>query len=129
MMNFMVKEETKKTVDEAIKDLKTSLGNHNFGVLWEMNFKDKLKEKDVIIDDDFVILEVCNPKQAKQELEKNIDVGFFLPCKFGVYKSKGQVYIGMVKPTNIIDMLDDSSLMEDAKEIERELISAINEAK
>lgn len=37
---------------------------------------------------DIPVIDVCNPHQAKQVLEKHLDVGFFLPCKMVVYEEK-----------------------------------------
>lgn len=65
-INYKIK--TDKDFNKAVDDLKESLGNHRFGVLWELNFKDKLKEKGLEFNNNFKILEVCNPPQAKQVL-------------------------------------------------------------
>src|SRR5665648_702802 len=101
-MDINYKVQTNKSFERTIEDLKESLSNHNFGVLWELNFKDKLKEKGLDFDKNFKILEVCNPNQAKKVLEENIEVGFFLPCKIVVYEDSGSVFIGMPKPTELI---------------------------
>jgi uncharacterized protein (DUF302 family) len=76
----------------------------------------------------FKILEVCNPKQAKQVLEKNIEVGYFLPCKMVVYDDNNSVFIGMLKPTELIGMMDNSELSSIAAEVERELTAVIYDA-
>ncbi|QUH20316.1 DUF302 domain-containing protein [Alkaliphilus sp. B6464] len=58
--------QTNRSFEKAIEDLKKSLSNHNFAVLWELNFKDKPKEKGLYFDKNFKILEVCNPVQTKK---------------------------------------------------------------
>lgn len=126
-VNYKIK--TDKSFEMAIEDLKKSLGNNNFGVLWELNFKDKLKEKGLDFKNNFKILEVCNPKQAKEVLEKNIEVGYFLPCKMVVYEHENSVFIGMIKPTMLIGIMEDVELSNIASEVEKELMSAIDEAK
>ncbi len=126
-MNYKVK--TDKSFEKAVEDLKQSLSNNNFGVLWEMNFKEKLKEKELDFENNFKILEVCNPKQAKEVLEKNIEVGFFLPCKMVVYEDSNSVFIGMTKPTKLIETIEDEDLSDIAMKIEKILISSMDEAK
>lgn len=126
-VNYQVK--TDKSFDIAIEDLKKSLSNNSFGVLWELNFKDKLKEKGLDFDKNFKVLEVCNPKQAKEVLDKHIEVGYFLPCKMVVYEDNNSVFIGMTKPTSLIGMMNDNELSNIALEVEKELKSAIDEAK
>ncbi|WP_253210408.1 DUF302 domain-containing protein [Tetragenococcus halophilus] len=49
--------------------------------MWQLNFKDKLKEKGLDFEEDFVVMEVCNPKKAKEVMGKNIHIGYVLPCK------------------------------------------------
>lgn len=126
-INYKVK--TDKNFEEAIESLKESLSKQNFGVLWELNFKDKLQEKGLDFDRNFKILEVCNPKQAQEVLNKNIEVGYFLPCKMVVYEDDDSVIMGMVNPTAFIGMMDDVELSAIAIEVENNLKSAIDAAR
>lgn len=125
-MDIKYEVSTNKSFDEAIESLKESLSEHNFGVLWELNFKDKLKEKGLDFENNFKIFEVCNPKKAKEILEKNIEVGYFLPCKMVIYEKDGSVKIGMLKPTDLINMTGDKDLTNVAIEVENELKAAID---
>ena len=82
------------------------------------NFKDKLQEKGLEFKDDFVILEVCNPKQAKEVLENNIHIGYVLPCKMVVRREGDKTYIGMTSPEVLIGLFEGSDLKEVAKKVE-----------
>jgi uncharacterized protein (DUF302 family) len=126
-INYKVK--TEKSFEKAIESLKESLKNHNFGVLWELNFKEKLKEKGLDFDKNINILEVCNPKRAQEVLGKNIEAGFILPCKMVIYEDNNSVFIGMVNPTVLIQMIDDEELSTIASKVEEELKIAIDEAR
>jgi len=128
-MDMIYKVQTEKGFESVIADLKKSLGDHHFGVLWELDFKEKLKEKGLVFDRNFKILEVCNPNQAKKVLEENIEVGFFLPCKMVVYEEGGSVFVGMPKPTALIGMIHDDKLAGIALEVENALKAAIEEAR
>lgn len=125
-MNYEVK--TNKTFDEAVESLKSSLADVSFGVLWELNFKDKLKEKGYDFDSNFKVFEVCDPKQAKEVLETHIEVGYFLPCKVVVYEKDGTTRIGMPKPTQLLGMMGRDELMDVAEKVEGELKKAIDNA-
>lgn len=109
-MNLVYEKKTDKNLDEAIDSLKINLKNNEFGVLWELNFKDKLQENDLDFKEDFIVLEVCNPKHAKVVLEKNIHIGYVLPCKMVVRTQNGQTYIGMTNPKSLIDLFYQSDL-------------------
>jgi len=119
---------TKKPFDEAVTDIIESLEEHRFGVLWKLNFKEKLAEKGIDFDSNFMILEVCNPHKAKEVLNSHIDVGYFLPCKVAVYEELGTVKIGMMNPETLIGMLGYSDLDNVAKEVQNIMVTAINQA-
>jgi len=122
-MHISFKTKTNKSFEQAAEDLKKAVQNHKFGVLWELNFKDKLKEKGLDFDRNFKVMEVCNPAKAKEVLEQNIEVGFFLPCKMVVFEDGGAVYIGMLRPTGIIGLMGGKDLMTVAKDVENELMA------
>jgi len=125
-MDIKYEVEVKKSFDEAVNSLKNSLSENKFGVLWELNFKDKLKEKDLEFESNFKILEVCNPVQAKEVLSRNIEVGYFLPCKLVAYEKNSSVFIGMIKPTELIQMIGNEELTTVANDVENALKKAID---
>lgn len=119
---------TAKTFDEAVSSITKSLAEQNFGVLWKLNFKDKLSEKGITFDKNFMIFEVCNPQKAKEVLTKHLDIGYFLPCKLVVYEDENGVKIGTVKPQNLIGMLGHEDLEDIAAEVQKVMVTAINNA-
>ena len=121
--------ETSKSIEEAITSITEALKEEKFGVQWQFNIKDKLHEKGVELDKEFVVLEVCNPNEAKKVLTANSLVGYFLPCKIVVYEDQNKTKIGMPKPTQLISMVADEELTSVAKDIEQRLIACIEKAK
>jgi len=59
----------------ALTDLKNSLAESKFGVLWELDIVAKMKEKGIDYPGQIVVLEVCNPRRAKSVLEIDIKAG------------------------------------------------------
>ena len=116
---------TNKSLTEAISSLESNLKESGFGILWQLNFKDKLQEKGLEFKDDFVVLEVCNPKQAKEVLEENIHIGYVLPCKMVVRREGDKTYIGMTSPEVLIGLFEGSDLTEVAKKVEEALKNSI----
>ena len=72
-------------------------------------------------------MEACNPAKAKKVLEHNIEAGYFLPCKVVVYEKDDEVWMGMLKPTQLMILMEDDTLMDLAKEVEDDLIEAMKE--
>jgi uncharacterized protein (DUF302 family) len=117
---------TNKSFEEAVESLKKGLEENKFGVLWELNFKDKLQEKGLDFQTNFKIFEVCNPVQARDVLSTNIEVGYFLPCKLVVYEKNNGTFVGMMRPINMIAMLGNDELISVAQNVEETLKKAID---
>jgi uncharacterized protein (DUF302 family) len=124
-MEMIYEKVTNKNLNDAIESLETNLKENGFGVLWQLNFKEKLEEKGLEFKDDFVIFEVCNPKQAKEVMDKDIHIGYMLPCKMVVRRENNKTYIGMTSPETLIGLYDNTVLNEIASEVEKSLRNSI----
>ncbi|SDJ34190.1 DUF302 domain-containing protein [Salimicrobium halophilum] len=120
--------ETDKSVDQAVEAIEASLKDAQFGVLWNFDVKETLQGKGLDFDTDFRILEVCNPKEAKGVLDKNLLAGYFLPCKMVVYNDQGQTKIGMPNPTSLMELVDDEEIKAIAADIEERLKKCMDDA-
>ncbi len=127
-MMFHYTVETDQSTEEIIKTLEANLKKDKFGVLWEFDVQQKLNQTGLEFSQPFTVLEVCNPHEAKRVLDKNILVGYFLPCKIVVYSDEGKTKIGMPKPTALIQSVDDEELNAIANDIEKRLIASINKS-
>ncbi|WP_026688812.1 DUF302 domain-containing protein [Alteribacter aurantiacus] len=127
-MSFDFTVKTDKNPVEVVNDLEMSLKDESFGVLWSFNVKEKLEEKGLGYDDDYYILEVCNPKDAKHVLELTKMTGYFLPCKVVVYTHNGETFVGMPKPTSLMEHVDNPEVRTAANDVEQRLITCIENA-
>lgn len=120
--------ETSKDVDCVVNDLRNTLKEKGFGVMGVLDFKAILKEKGFEFQDEYRLLEVCNPKAAKSALETDLRVGLLLPCTIAVYKEKGITKISLLKPTKLLEILPHNRLKSLGGEIEPKLKEAIDSA-
>ena len=127
-MDFNYTLVTKKSLEQAVDDVKEALKELKFGTLWELDVPSKLKEKGVEFKGKARILEVCNPHKAKAVLETNMNVIYFLPCKVVVFEDQGETRLGMIKPTVFMDLLENEGLQDFAQEVEDTIKAALEKA-
>lgn len=125
-MDLVFEKKSNKSLADAMASVKENLKEHQFGVLFELNFKDKLGEKGLELADDYYILEVCNPSEAKKVLDMNIQAGYVLPCKMVVRKEGEDTYIGMTSASTLMSHYDNKEMLEFAEGIEDTLKKVIN---
>ncbi|HVB10417.1 MAG TPA: DUF302 domain-containing protein [Bacillota bacterium] len=119
---------TDRSVPETVARVTEALGRRRFSVLWELDVNAKLEEKGLTLGLPYRILEVCSAPRAKEALETNPAVGYFLPCKVVVYAEGGRTHIGLPRPQALIEMVGDPRLQGLAAEVEATLIAAVDEA-
>ena len=121
--------QTRGPVPEVVERLIKAVKDHQFGVLGEIDLRAKMNEKGVPFEHDCIILEVCNPSQAKKVLDQNLAISTSLPCRISIYEKDGKVTVATVKPTILLKMYQDAEdLAPVAKDVENTLIAIINQA-
>lgn len=127
-MNVLYEKETKKSFDEALESVKEQLKERSFGVLWQLDMKEKLAEHALELNGRAVILEVCNPQKAQTVLNRHITVGYFLPCKVAVMERDGRTTIGTMLPSELMNAMPGMDLSDVAEEVEQVLREAVDAA-
>jgi len=106
-----------KLKERVTEDLK----KEGFGILSEIDVKEKLKEKLGIDFKKYVILGACSPPNAYKSILAEENIGLMLPCNVIVYEKNQKTVLSIIKPTVAMGMIDNNALMAIAEEVEAKL--------
>lgn len=112
--------------DDAVTRTYEKLKDEGFGVLTEIDLKEKFKEK---LDVDFrryVILGACNPAIAHQSLQEEIDLGLLLPCNVIVYEQDEGSVVAAIDAKSMLSVTGNKALEDFAELINEKLVRAID---
>ncbi len=127
-MNIFV-QEIHLSFEETINRLIKELSEHKFGVVSTIPLSDKFLDKGLEFEGKIRILDVCNPIEAYSVYKIDPLAVNFLPCKFVVREDKGKVTIEMIRPTDLIRLLNNNELTQFALKIENQLLEVVNNIK
>ena len=113
--------------EEAESRVIDELKKEGFGILTEIDVREKFKEK---LDVDFrryKILGACNPPFAYKALQADDKIGTMLPCNVIIQEiSEKEIEIAAIDPVASMQAVQNSQLKEIATQIREKLISVIN---
>lgn len=106
--------------EEAVEKVRGALKDEGFGVLCEIDLKDKLKEKLGVDFRKYVILGACNPPLAYKTLQQEINIGLLLPCNVIVYEADdaGKSVVAAVDARAMLSVVGGSNATLDSVAIE-----------
>ena len=109
---------TALSYEQAIAKVTDELKKEGFGVLTEIDVKETLKKKLNVEFRPYKILGACNPTLAHQALQKEVELGMFLPCNVIVYQSDdGRTVVSAVDPKIALGRLNRPQLEPIADEV------------
>ncbi|MEW6209931.1 MAG: DUF302 domain-containing protein [Acidobacteriota bacterium] len=112
--------------NEAVERARQALNREGFGVLCEIDIKEKLREKLGVDFRNYVILGACNPPLAYQTLQQDINIGLLLPCNVVVYEQEGRSVVAAIDASRMLSVVGKPSLEDTAEKVNEKLRRVID---
>ncbi len=115
--------------EEAQQRITAALKEEGFGILTEIDIKEKLKEKLGVDFRRYKILGACNPPLAKKALEMELPVGLLLPCNVVVYEQDDStVTVAVGKASEMFSVVENKELRGLAGQVDEKVHRALEKA-
>ncbi|MDQ5984477.1 MAG: hypothetical protein CSYNP_00172 [Syntrophus sp. SKADARSKE-3] len=107
--------------ETVVDRVRESLKKEGFGILTEIDVKEKMKEKLGVDMGKYIILGACNPPNAYKAIRLEENIGLMLPCNVIVYEKGGKTVLSVIRPSVVMQMLDNKDLKKIAEDVEEQL--------
>ncbi|MGV8910957.1 MAG: DUF302 domain-containing protein [Propionicimonas sp.] len=126
-MSYALTITSRRPFAETLAATRSSLANHGFGILTEIDIQATLKTKlDVDIPPQ-VILGACRPPLAHAALQVEPSVGLLLPCNVVVrYMNDDMTVVEALDPNVIVSLTQNVALSDVAREAGERLTAALD---
>ena len=121
MINYGFTKEMDIPYGTVIAQVREALKNEGFGILTEIDVKEKMKEKLGLDMNKYIILGACNPPNAYKAILAEENIGLMLPCNVIVYEKGGKTVLSVIRPTVAMQMIENSELQILAEAVEAQL--------
>ncbi len=126
MINYGFTKELNIPYETVVEQIKEALKKEGFGILTEIDVRNKMKEKLGVDMNKYIILGACNPPNAYQAILAEENIGLMLPCNVIVYEKSGKTVLSVIRPTVAMQMVDNVELRKIAPAVEVQLKKAFD---
>jgi uncharacterized protein (DUF302 family) len=129
MINYGFTKEMDIPYGTVIERVRDALKNEGFGILTEIDVKEKMKEKLGLDMNKYIILGACNPANAYKAILTEENIGLMLPCNVIVYEKGSKTVLSVIRPTVAMQMIENSELQIVAEAVEAQLKKSFDAVK
>ena len=117
MINYGFTKEMDIPYGRVIEQVREALKNEGFGILTEIDVKEKMKEKLGLDMNKYIILGACNPQNAYKAILTEENIGLMLPCNVIAYEKGSKTVLSVIRPTVAMQMVDNVELQKVAEAV------------
>ncbi len=121
MINYGFTKELNISFEAVTEQAREALKKEGFGILTEIDVREKMKEKLDIDMNKYIILGACSPPNAYKAILAEENIGLMLPCNVIVYEKGNKTVLSIIRPTVAMQVVDNKELKEVAETVEGQL--------
>lgn len=122
--------ESSKSFYEATFDLEPVIQRLGFVILHVHDLGETLRRRDIDLDDECKVFEVCNYRQTEKLLALNMRLSLALPWRISVFTENGATQISVIRPEPMLAALaQNAGVARIAREIEEKMIQIVDETR
>jgi uncharacterized protein (DUF302 family) len=121
MINYGFTKELNIPFETVVEQVREALKKEDFGILTEIDVREKMKEKLGVDMNRYIILGACNPPNAYKAILAEENIGLMLPCNVIVYEKGSKTVLSVIRPTVAMQMIDNKELQKAAEAVEGQL--------
>ncbi len=125
-MSYGISRTVNSPFQQAVEKARTALAAQGFGVLCEIDIKEKLKEKLGADFTNYLILGACNPPLAHRALQEEMELGLLLPCNVIVYQQGSATVVAAIDAEKMLSVVDNPKVLPVAREVNQRLRKVID---
>ena len=125
-MSYNISKKVEGSFDDTVNKVTEELKKEGFGIISEIDLKEKFKEKLNVDFRNYKILGACNPALAFKAIQQEDKIGTLLPCNILIQEHEnGEVEVSAINPLASIGAVNNESLQSIAAEVTSKLRVAI----
>lgn len=125
-MSYNISRKVEGSFNDTIDKVTQELKKEGFGIITEIDLKDKFKEKLDVDFRNYKILGACNPALAYKAIQQEDKIGIMLPCNILVQEHEnGEVEVSAINPLESIGAVHNEQLQSLAEEVSSKLKGVI----
>jgi uncharacterized protein (DUF302 family) len=125
-MSYNLTKKINGSFNDVVNNVTEALQQEGFGIITEIDLKDKFKEKLQVDFRNYKILGACNPKLAYEAIQEEENIGVMLPCNVLVQEhNDGQVVVTAINPMETMAVVNNAKLTSLAEDVSQKLKSVL----
>lgn len=122
--------ESSKSFYEATFDLEPVVQRLGFVILHVHDLSETLRRKEIGLDDECRIFEICNYRLLEKLLAIDMRLSLTLPWRISVFTDNGATKIGIIRPESVLSVLGQHAELERInRELEEKMIQIVDDTR